>query len=59
MTQERADEIFRAAQRALPWSDGLRRNMTASEDAEVMDMWLTMPCDTCYVDAFLRFLNAK
>ncbi len=62
MTRERAAEVVRLAQERagwLPWSEMLKYILTNDENAEVMRKWDTMPGNTCFVDALLRFRNGE
>ena len=54
MTPERATEIISAAKARTtigPWSDHLRKVMTADEIADVFKVWNQLPC---FVDALQR-----
>ena len=58
-TPDRAREILEASRSTMPWSDGLRRNMTPGEVEFVREVWGKMPGYTAFVDAFLRIMRGE
>lgn len=62
MTPSRAKEIIESAQEKStcgPWSDQLDKVMSAVERADVIEVWNTLPGDSCFVDALYRIANGK
>jgi hypothetical protein len=54
MTPERAQEIIQSAYNTCtcgPWCDQIDKVMKEGERKEVIQVWDTMPGDTCFVDA--------